>query len=451
MFTLFLIFILTSIIFWLLFLKSPTTTKTISAWRWLLFGWGGLISVTVLTPIVFDRMFIDVTTIFYCMLWIAIFCISDEIFFRYKKNNVIITKPNDIHEYFVITCLYIATCTGFAYLLMVKGFDILQMAINDPYALGTVRDNLVFGERATFEPIAVFLATAGLPAAGLHAIKCIEKNKKLKPIILFPLVSYLLIYVFNAGRQGFLISGLTFMILIFCAMQIHNFHYKYKHHIRYLGVCATITFLIYYTIIVNFRTVGDVGHFDWKIQHQNDIYKCDIDLDFLNSVYKYGNIGNIFVEFIYYFSPQLYGLSHIFPHDFREFGFGAVQFPYVARRLMPFIGHDIVTEIEDEIENVFYADGMFHHFFRTAVDNTIQDYGKIGGLLYMTLLGAMCGLVRYQTIYKKDMTSVFLISLCCCGAFFTIIYSPFAELGFGFPLIWILLTKIYLTMCKRTK
>ena len=179
-----------------------------------------------------------------------------------------------------------------------------------------------------------------------------------------------------------------------------------------------------------------------EIVYQNILNQSFLGEDFRESLRPSGPVGDVIIEGFYYLSPQLYGLEYSLQHYQGNWGWGVVQFPYFARRIEQVLDVNWIQDITNADQAPFEELGLAPNFFRTAVHSTFIDFGPVLGLLFVLGCGFLAGRTRSSAIHNPTPVSIALQALICAGAAWTIIFSPFIELGWAFPLMWFLVLKI---------
>src|SRR4030095_14164807 len=112
-------------VFWVLFLRKPAMQKTLAAWRWMILAWTGLALMAVLTPITYNALTINISTVLYCTLWVGGFCVADELTFRHhflrvpsqEQRGQRVETKSVLSDPMVLAWLYAISVTGILILL----------------------------------------------------------------------------------------------------------------------------------------------------------------------------------------------------------------------------------------------------------------------------------------------------------------------------------------------
>ncbi len=111
-------------------------------------------------------------------------------------------------------------------------------------------------------------------------------------------------------------------------------------------------------------------------------------------------------------------------------------------------GKNTFTAIAKVFVSVDRKQGVYEEMFRSSVWETnvysafrsvIQDFGRIGGVLFFVVLGFFSGVVRKHFILTHSLISVILLGMSYLFIFFSLFNSPFVymNLTIAFPFTFI--------------
>lgn len=431
----------TTVLAWALFLSHPNAKKTLSASRWMILAWGALFLVHVFSPITYLVYELSPKTIIYALLWIGLFVLGDIVganrygsLSKRQKLQVLVWWQRLPKRRLVTAVAFISILGAMYLLLSVRNLSSLT-------DLAQLRQLQVTGEQSGLgKTVATFLASGGLVAFGIELSSAILLDRRIRPVAWIALLAYFAIYYLSAGRSGMVLGGLMIMAVMFGSLQIRRGHYRFTRHLfAAFGILLLLIFA-YIAFVVTTRASGWAGTMDNKIMYLNVLQQSELDSSFRESLRPLGSAGDAVIEMFYYLSPQLYGFEHGIEQYKGALGLGAVQFPYITRRVEHLFGVAILHPIIEADQIAFERFDLAPNFFRTALHTTFLDFGLVGGLVFSTINGFLAGRVRRTTLRLRSPLWITLQGLICAGAAWTVIFSPYVEQGWAFPLILILTT-----------
>lgn len=433
------------VLVWLLLVRRPRIGKTLAAWRWMVLAWGLLILVHLFSPIEYLSYQLSTSTVLYCALWVGLFVVGDELGYRFSRNRGF---PG-IDASAVWVTAYNRRMTQILTVLSLVGLVLLGMTtgiisvITSGSGLAQLRVGQIEGtNEGIVKTVATLLASVGLVAFLVDLSASILSNNRFHWFSTAGFIAYLCIYIFSAGRSGWILGGGCLLIVIVASRQLLKKRYKYFRRLAAILIVAGILGSSYFIAVVTTRTHGWTGDMDNKIKVFSSMGHSVLDDDFRESLRPIGAAGDTVIEIFYYLSPQLYGLEHGQLYYRGDLGSGMIQFPYITRRFEQLFDVYLLDRINDADRWSFEQFGLAPNFFRTAVHSTFIDFGLILSLPFVLGCGFWAGRNRATAIHLRAPLAIALQALICSGAAWTIIFSPFIETGWAFPLMWFLVLKI---------
>ena len=422
------------ILIWVLFVRRPSARKILSASRWMLFTWGLLALVHAASPIRYLTFKLSLSTWLYCGVWIGTFLLGDNVRFSFFSDNSS-SKPRSFEE-------PSSSTIGVICVLALVGMIMLayqsRAAVNDDEALlAALRNTQLEGtDDGMFKTLATILACSGLVVALTDTSAAILRRSRPPLRALLGLISYLSVTFFTAGRPGVVLGALSVFTAVLASGYLTG---AGRRAMRLVIITGVLIFAIggaYIAAVVSTRTSGWAGGMDNKIDVMNLMEGSDLKPEFRDSLRPAGVLGDTIIESFYYLSPQLYGLEYADDHYHGPLGWGAMEFPYIARRIESISSSRIFEEIIDADARTYEDVGVSPHFFQTAVRTTNLDFGRILGLCFVFLCGVLSRRSRSRALETHSPFAIGCQALLCSGAAWTIIFSPFSEQSWSFPLLW---------------
>lgn len=419
--------------FYVLFVYKAAAWKTFSPVRWLSLGWLVLVAVTIATPIHFYTYEITAATIVYCCIWLISFLLGHTLGrFRTKNAKVVIEKAKQ-----EMSTGGLASVGLFGALALVyTNRKFLKDTVTDPVAVAIRRYEYSSGANI-WNTMFIFCALAGIIVACVEMIAAVKENRRFTISGYLGIFEYLTVYIIGAGRQGFVFIGISLAVCFVGTFQLVRYRYSYWRQLLFPFAVIGGLAIAYNSFIIAFRHNGSTGDVLAKIDTENRNYDSSVSEPFKDFIISNPNVGGLIAEGFYYFSPQLYGLDYTLRTYHGRIALGADEFPYVFRRIDYISKTDRVDVPNNKLDEIYEDNGLFHHFFRTAVEDVYIDFGRTGGIVFVLVCGFVAGRLYKRAMSGFDPVMVCLIGIICSGCFFTIIFSPFSEEGFAFPLIWI--------------
>jgi len=441
------VFLGTGALAWILLIRRPSARKTLGASRWMLLAWGGLGLVHWLSPIEYLAYRLSTGTVLYCLLWIGFFVLGDRLGFtlRLKRRSIPMLKPPVIirRSRWPTRAITMVAVAGMVYL---GSASIGAVTLGGESGLANLRIAQTAGmNEGLIKTVAIVLACGGLVAFAVDLSSSILSNHRIRWWSRLGLLAYLSTYLLAAGRSGLVMGGISLLVVAAASLQFLRKRYR---RLKSMLLLAALAFLLgagYITLVVTSRWIGTM---DNKIVYMNALGQSRLDEGFRESLRPFGPVGDLVVEIFYYLSPQLYGLEHTLTYYRGGFGWGAVQFPYFTRRIEQVFNVNLLQRIVDADRMAFIRRGLAPNFFRTAVQTTFIDFGPVLALPFVGLCSFLAGRSRARAVRTQSPYAIALQGLVCAGAVWTIIFSPFVETGWAFPMLWLLVLGVLL---KRSK
>lgn len=438
------VFLGTGALAWILFVRRPSAHKTLSASRWMLLAWGGLGLVHWLSPIEYLAYRLSTGTVLYCLLWIGFFVLGDRLGFklRLKRRCIPMLRPTTTtRRRRRFTCvLTMVAVAGMIYLGSMAWRTVISGGVS--WFAGIRQAQLEAVGAGLVKTVAIILACGGLVAFAVDLSSSILSNRKVRWLSGLGLLAYLSVYLTTGGRLGLILGGVSLLAVMMASLQFLRTRYQWLKPMLFLIALGILLGGIYSASVAIGRTLGWSGTIDNKIAFLNLTYQSRLDEEFRESLRPFGVAGDLTIELFYYLSPQLYGLEHGLTYYRGNLGWGAVQFPYITRRIEQVFNVNLLQRIVDEDRIAFIQRGLAPNFFRTAVQTTSLDFGPVLALPFVGLCGFLAGRSHTRGMRTRSPYALALQGLVCAGATFTIIYSPFVEPGWAFPVLWLLVLRV---------
>lgn len=304
-----------------------------------------------------------------------------------------------------------------------------------------VRNSVIGIVGSLFSPI-------GLPLFFLIAFKAKKEGKKIPMKAIIALIMYVLPVILLSGRLNLIFALIAIIIVLFAVesgkIDATNLIKKKMPRKRkiFVGILVGVgifAFLAYSNTIISNR----FSSFDQMllISGLNDSFTLDDTSMFFYS--KFGVYGALVFQILNYYSAQFKNIALIIDNFKGPHSLGLMQIPYIARRTSIF--SDVVNRTNDALLVATSQGGRgfsgFGSTWVTVVGDMVIDFGLIGGLLVIFIIGILIGRKRAVYLQNPDSPYEFTIQamLCIC-MFFSIQLSPFFEssLVYGFIWIWLL-------------
>jgi len=171
------------------------------------------------------------------------------------------------------------------------------------------------------------------------------------------------------------------------------------------------------------------------------MYEYFMATDFPDSIIKQsemlGYFGKIYLNIIVYFSHQLSKLEIVFKYYDGPYLLGLYQLNIISRRLPLSWGLDyrLVSiskrSILESIGQMGLASG-----WDTIWGSLISDFGRIGSIVVVAILGLIVGKNRKKFNNNKTVAYLVTQSLICVGIYSTVQIGPFFDIGWLYAVIW---------------
>ena len=394
---------------------------------WLIISWGFLFINYYCSGI--EYLPISMELILFIIL--CIFSFSFSFFLGYnKKKQVAISKSTNLtmaeDKVDTIKYFWLSLIGCIVYLIDVfrlNGLNIIR---------GAKQISTVGSIAALLYPLALFVL--------IYEIIFSIKNEKS-----MPLYTYICIFVYLC--PVILIGGrLDFMILVLCVViailqergrkeiKERKKNKKISRLIVGFGAVATIA---NYAIEVGSKRFSNsqimIGTFEYALN-------CVITDTTIKFASYFGVFSDLIINLLAYYSHQLAVLQVLFSEYNGPYLFGLYELPYLARRI-PSILIPEYTEVVNVQRRIFTSVGApsFSSAWRTMLGYTIIDFGTVGTVMILFVLGLLVG--RLTTKYRFNPTTINAtkFAFICTMIVFTIQYSPFFEPAIIYAFYWSLL------------
>lgn len=269
----------------------------------------------------------------------------------------------------------------------------------------------------------------------------ILNEQKISVIAIASAVIYNLPVVLLSGRDAmiiFLVS--TCICLFYCGSYVKDVLKRegkvYEKIKRILFVFIIV--IILYMVFISTNRYGQnvdsaINMFVWTTN-------CEFPEYLKNLYYRFGGIGKVLLNFVFYYSSQFSKFAIIFDNYEGPYMGGLFQFHYLSR-LFPDswdMSYSLVSNSLYEITKEVGLPGI-KGFWETAIGYTIYDFGKIGALIMSFLVGFFVEKINIYCSNNATILKLIFKVVLCVGMFLTVELSPFFDYYYIFPLFWIIL------------
>lgn len=397
---------------------------------WMGIGWALLIGLYYTCGYAYDYPLKWTGLLYFCAIYVA-FCFS---FSFACKHCFVIGKPRrnryeyrDSYEDFwhqMNKKIYFA----------ISLVGVLLFAF-DFFRLNSVGISMALHTESTISFIGVIgkiAAYAGIIVWLFEVSYSIVSNKKISIIAYLGAAFYMLPGILTSGRQSILILLVSTVTVFIYGFYI-NRQYKYKKSLVFVAFIIVSILMIYAIAVASGRTVisNKAALFEY-------MFSCEISSETLTLLEKTGPFKVFFLEIISYYSHELPMFQLILDKWDAGLFLGMSQFQLISQNL-PSSFHLSYANISSHIQSICDSAGVYSHTWRSIAGNCIIDFGIIGGLLFMTICGYVAGRAYVYATNRMETKDVVLLSLLNAGAMFSIQFSPFCEVSWYYPLIWLLI------------
>jgi hypothetical protein len=431
------------ILAWLLFLRRPGAEKVLSASRWMLLAWGFLTLVHFASPIHYQTLRLSLSTWLYCGLWVGCFVLADNVRFTFGAKSMPMRSsaqcakcPERMMQVLVLVAVVGAVLLIHIRMQTVASSDLASL-------LSDLRDTQIGGsDSGLAKTVATVLACLGLVVALIDTSNAVRTQCRPPLRAGIALLAYFAVTVSTGGRPGIVLGTVSLFVTVIASVYLAELGFAKFRALLVIGAVVVVTAFGYMMVVVSTRTNGWTGGMDNKVTVMNMMWASELEPGFRESLQRVGVVGDTVVESFYYISPQLYGLDHALHNYLGPFGMGGAQFPVIARRVESLFGIEILDPLNESDTRIFDRVGVSPHFFRTAVHTTFVDFGALLSVPFVFVCGVLTRRARLRALQSRAPFYVAFQALICCGVAWTIIYSPFAEQSWSFPLMWFVFIEV---------
>jgi hypothetical protein len=219
--------------------------------------------------------------------------------------------------------------------------------------------------------------------------------------------------------------------MVFYALNMKK-DYRYLKYYLLLGVVAVgfmVAFCVY--VATNREVVAN------KAALFEKMFNCVIPENTQKVFMGMGAIGMLFCEIVSYYSHEL-PMFQVFLDGWDSYPMlGASQFQLISTNIDQASKYSFSTMWE-KLNYLSDEVSVYGHVWRTMSANCIIDFGIIGGLIFMVVLGILAGRVYAKAVENNSMKHQVMLAMINSGAFFSMQFSPLAEGYWYFPMLWLL-------------
>ena len=249
-------------------------------------------------------------------------------------------------------------------------------------------------------------------------------------------ITYLVFTILSGGRQAILLTFLSSLIIVLWGhkyLREHNVPRKKRK--KPIGVYFFLLLMITYFAIVS-ATRTQIFDIDDKMDMFEEESMARIDPNYREFA-RHFFAADIFIEAAFYYSHELTRLDIFYKnYDFVPM-LGTSQCLYFSRRIQWLVGDLLDKSSSAQIEAVEVKGQFSSHTWGTFITNYIVDFGKLGALIACLISGFVVGITTKRC---RESSKPFLIirqGLICAGLIFSIQFSPFAEMCWFIPILFL--------------
>lgn len=259
----------------------------------------------------------------------------------------------------------------------------------------------------------------------------IQSDQKISIVGYISAAMYFIPAVLTSGRQSFIIFIIATVAIVFYSLNV-NRNYQYLKHYLLIGMAVVgmmLTFCLY--VAITRQSVGN------KAELFEKMFNCSIPDNTEKIFIGMGAFGMLFCEIVSYYSHELPMFQVFLDHWDGYPMLGASQFQLISRN----INQDSIYSFSamwDKLDALSEQANVYSHVWRTISANCIIDYGIVGGLIFMIILGMLSGRVYAKVMADHSMNNQIMLAMVNSGAFFSMQFSPLVEGYWYFPMMWLL-------------
>ena len=286
---------------------------------------------------------------------------------------------------------------------------------------------------------------------GLFSIISFFIGKKENILLsLVGLVSFLMIGLFSAGRQGVLQVMVVSLMLIWSIKYYKISSFIVEKHSKKL-ILVSVTVFVFYLAYVTIGRFQNNGSNLSKLEITEATTNIKYDEKIKEFFFTTGDvIETLFAEGTYYFSHQLILFSEWWSSENKQIvNFKIIQMsPFIERqfdRLFPFF--ETQSERYYRIMNNSWKTKESNFFgWRTANANQINLFGIVGSLFFIFLHGYFSKYFYNRFHFRPNLWSFSILTINNLMLFYTIMFSLFQD---TYVMIFILISLYYFNTDRK--
>ena len=387
-----------------------------SVWFWLIVWWSLVFGVTLAT----DASWIHKPSIIsfgYLLLCFLMFYVGNRVGERTKvelpKEPDRIVNPRQLHIYKYIAYLGLAMFVLDYY--RINGFTYTSRT----YEISAIG---AFGN----------LMIPALLPIGLYEVGYgIKEQRKVRFGGVFALFCYALPGIISHGREAIVFVVISCLSLVsMCLKQSkETFHIPPKYK-KFIVVILFFVVVVVYFVLQKTRirfTANDISTF---------VYYHPLPSESRREVEQWGEFAFLYYAIAWYFGTQLPYLEFILKRYRGPYVLGAYEFNIISRRLPMSWG--LNTEAVSSAQRQLFAQygESFSALWPGFPGSLIFDYGRIGTLVVICVLGVFVGKITKKCRLKQSLQYQVAVSLLCMMMFTTIQMGPLFQYNVWSTMIW---------------
>lgn len=284
--------------------------------------------------------------------------------------------------------------------------------------------------------LGTFLSCSGIIVWLYYLYMHIVKFKGLNYKAYIGVLTYLVFTILSGGRQAILLTFLSSMVVVLWGKKYVKEHNVAKQKRKKpIGIYVILILGIAYFAIVS-ATRTQILDIDNKMDMFEKGAMATIDPSY-RSFSRTFFAADIFVEAAFYYSHELIRLDIFYQnYDFMPL-LGTSQCLYFSRRIQWLVG-DLLDDSADAQNYAIEQKGNFSpNTWGTFITNYIVDFGRWGALLVCLFSGFIVGITAKRCRYSSSPFLIIRQCLICAGLIFSIQFSPFAEMCWFIPILFL--------------
>lgn len=260
----------------------------------------------------------------------------------------------------------------------------------------------------------------------------VQNNKGLSVAGCCAAIMYFIPALLTSGRQSFILFIVATVAMFMYSLNV-NKEYRYLKHFMLCGIIGVGLIVVFCVFVaITRQSVNN------KAALFESMFNCVIPEATEKLFLGMGAVGMFFCEIISYYSHEL-PMFQVFLDNWDSYPMlGASQFQLISQNINQDSAYSFTTMWE-KLDLMSENADVYSHVWRTISANCIIDYGIIGGLIFMVILGYLAGRVYKNVMENNRLNNQVMLAMVNAGAFFSMQFSPIVEGYWYFPILWLLI------------